>query len=488
MGLVTEIAVIVQPWLHMIVGAAVILALAFYVMLVRSRDHARALREELDNTRELIDNLSEGIYRSSLSGELISGNPALARLNGCNSTDELFSIVTDIGAEWYVEPDRRQEFRQSLMRDGHVKDFISEVFRYKSRERIWVSEAARLVRDKKTGMPLYYEGSVREITQTMKRLKLEERFSKLMSQAPGALFQFTIDKPGNIHVGFVSKGFVRVTGIAEDVIKADPFLLSSRIQEEDVESFRTGMRKSAAALASLELEFRFHHMDGQARWLRMLATPERTMRGVTFHGYLFDMSLRKAQELEIERLAFYDPLTELPNRRLLKERIEDVIARRRTDGAFATLLFIDLDSFKNLNDSHGHDVGDHVLVEVARRLRNCVSDEGMVARLGGDEFVVVLGTAEASSAEAMEAGLLVSHRVLSVMRRDIELEAGRYLATASIGLVVFDGHESSADDVLKKADGAMYRAKAGGRDAVALHREPMAPPCRKEADPPRLSA
>ena len=150
--------------------------------------YSRLYRQAIDSreaTDELIDNLSEGIYRSSLTGRMISANKALVRLNGYASEAELLGAVSDIGGEWYVEPKQRAEFRSILDRQGYVSDFVSEVYRHKTRERIWISESARLVRDKKSRKPLYFEGSVREVTETVVRLRLEEQFRKLTSHLPG---------------------------------------------------------------------------------------------------------------------------------------------------------------------------------------------------------------------------------------------------------------------------------------------------------------
>jgi PAS domain-containing protein len=102
----------------------------------------------------------------------------------------MLASVNDIATEWYVDPNRRAEFRDILTRDGRVEDFVSEVYRHKTRERIWITESARIVCDPKTGKPLYYEGSVREITETIRRQQLEEQIQKLTDQLPGGLFQF----------------------------------------------------------------------------------------------------------------------------------------------------------------------------------------------------------------------------------------------------------------------------------------------------------
>jgi PAS domain S-box-containing protein len=130
--------------------------------------------------REIYDNVSEGIYRSSIDGRQVSANPALVRLNGYSSEAEMLAAVNDIATEWYVDPNRRDEFRRILHEHGRVENFVSEIHRHKTRERIWISENARLVRDERTGEPLYYEGSIRDVTETVRRLQLELRLRTII--------------------------------------------------------------------------------------------------------------------------------------------------------------------------------------------------------------------------------------------------------------------------------------------------------------------
>ena len=133
-----------------------------------------------DDFREIYDNISDGIYRSSLDGRQVSGNPALVRLNGYATEAELLAAVRDIATEWYVDPGRRAEFVRLLSVHGRVEDFVSEVYRHKTREKIWISENARLVRDKTIGEPLYYEGTIRDVTETVRRLEVEQRLRSII--------------------------------------------------------------------------------------------------------------------------------------------------------------------------------------------------------------------------------------------------------------------------------------------------------------------
>ncbi|GAA6119062.1 EAL domain-containing protein [Acidovorax sp. FG27] len=179
-----------------------------------------------------------------------------------------------------------------------------------------------------------------------------------------------------------------------------------------------------------------------------------------------DIRQRKATEREIQRLAFYDPLTGLPNRMLLMDRIGQALAtaqRRHTAGA---VLFIDLDNFKTLNDSLGHDKGDLLLQQVAQRLTTCVRSVDTVARLGGDEFVVMVEELSADPDELARHARQVGEKVLSVLAAPYPLAGYQYSSTPSIGIAPFTAAHTSVGELLKQADLAMYQAKTAGRNTL----------------------
>jgi diguanylate cyclase (GGDEF)-like protein len=390
------------------------------------------------------------------------------KLNGYSSEEELLAGVKDIGKEWYVEPTRRDEFRAILRRDGRVEDFVSEIFRHKSRERIWITESARVVRHGKTGKALYYEGSVREITETVKRLKIEERFQKLTSQLPGALFQFVRHVDGRHSVQYLSPGFWRILGLPGTTTIETPRPFEDCIHPHDRAEYYASLRQSAATLQPWTHEFRIRAHDGAEKWLRVMAHAEAENGDITWHGYLADVSMRKKHEMEIEELAYFDALTKLPNRRMFLKRMAQAIAGSDRRGDHGALLFIDLDNFKTLNDTQGHDIGDAFLVQVAERLGSCVDARDMVARIGGDEFVILLDGNGCERGRATQRAIGAANRVLSELRNPFEIGTLRHVASASVGIVVFDGREKLSDEILKCADIAMYQAKAAGRNGVAL--------------------
>lgn len=183
-------------------------------------------------------------------------------------------------------------------------------------------------------------------------------------------------------------------------------------------------------------------------------------------GISTDITQRKAMEEEIRHLAFYDPLTDLPNRRLLIDRLQQRVAQCSRSAQHGSLLFIDLDNFKTLNDTQGHDQGDALLVLVADRLRTCVRGEDTVARIGGDEFVVMLCGLGAQAAEAAANARVVGEKILHCLGQPYSLQGGTHLSTPSIGVAVFAGKGLQVVELLKQADLAMYEAKAAGRNTL----------------------
>lgn len=182
-------------------------------------------------------------------------------------------------------------------------------------------------------------------------------------------------------------------------------------------------------------------------------------------------------------LAFHDALTGLPNRRLLNDRMGQAMALSQRNTFFGAVMFLDLDNFKPLNDLHGHEVGDVLLAEVAKRLRRCVRDVDTIARFGGDEFVVLLSTLAIDERESTERAATVAEKIRNALAEpySLTIEQGtepplhvEHRCTASIGVTLFQGHDASPSDVVKWADAAMYDAKDAGRNMVRFYK-PIAP-------------
>ena len=187
-----------------------------------------------------------------------------------------------------------------------------------------------------------------------------------------------------------------------------------------------------------------------------------------FAVYFRDISGRKATEEKIHHLAFYDTLTNLPNRQLLLERLERALLDGEITQQFGALMFIDLDDFKILNDTLGHLKGDLLLQKVAVRLRDCVRQHDTVARLGGDEFVVLIESLGLQPDAALNEAQAVANKMLGDLREPYDLAGFEHHSTCSIGVTSFGGLASSVSDLLKQADLAMYQSKSLGRNTVCF--------------------
>lgn len=186
-----------------------------------------------------------------------------------------------------------------------------------------------------------------------------------------------------------------------------------------------------------------------------------------------DITERKVKEDEISYLAFYDHLTGLPNRRLLQDRLNQALAFSARSGQLGALLFIDLDNFKTLNDSQGHDIGDLLLQQVAGRISKCVRETDTIARLGGDEFVVMLEQLGSQEELAATQGKSIGEKILNELRRPYQLAGNEYNSTASIGITLFNAHKENSEELMKRADIAMYQAKSAGRNTLRFFDDKM---------------
>ncbi|MFZ3085003.1 MAG: EAL domain-containing protein [Rhodoferax ferrireducens] len=264
----------------------------------------------------------------------------------------------------------------------------------------------------------------------------------------------------------VNRAFTEITGYsADEVVGHNPRLLKSGRHDK---AFYAAMWESIGRTGSWQGEIWNRRKNGEAYPELLSITAVKENGGIVTHyvGTFMDITLRKAAEDEIRNLAFFDLQTGLPNRRLLLDRLQQALAasvRHRRQGA---LLLIDLDNFKTLNDTLGHDKGDLLLQQVAQRLAGCVHEGGTVARLGGDEFVVMLeNLSEHLEAAATQAETL-GKKILASLKQTYSLDGYEYQSTASIGITLFSKQEETTEDLLKRADLAMYQAKAVGRNTL----------------------
>jgi diguanylate cyclase (GGDEF)-like protein/PAS domain S-box-containing protein len=266
----------------------------------------------------------------------------------------------------------------------------------------------------------------------------------------------------------VNRAFTTITGYtAADVVGKTPSVFDSG--HHDAEFFAS-IRAQIEGSGSWQGEMWNRRQNGEVYPEWHMVTAVKDASGATTHYVrtFTDVTLRKKAEEDIRNLAFYDPLTGLPNRRLLIDRLKQAARPNVPAGRHAALLFLDLDNFKTLNDTLGHDVGDGLLQQVAQLLSGCVRKVDTVARLGGDEFVLVLDDLSDDAGKASEEATALGMKILSTLNRTYLLGPYAHHSTCSIGIAVFAGHQGPMDDLLKRADLAMYQAKAAGRNTLCV--------------------
>jgi diguanylate cyclase (GGDEF)-like protein/PAS domain S-box-containing protein len=295
--------------------------------------------------------------------------------------------------------------------------------------------------------------------------KSEERLRLVLEGSTDAPWDWNL-RTGEL---YYSPRWWDMVGREPGELPEDPELWQRLAHPEDVAHVREVFEGALAGLTrAYEVEFRLCHKDGHYVPVLARGFIQRDQQGrpVRVSGTNSDLTERKRAEHNIHQLAYFDYLTGLPNRRFLMDELQRLLSRSARSGQLGALLFLDLDNFKLLNDTLGHEVGDLLLRQVAYRLRHAVRDSDCVARLGGDEFVVMLeNLGKDQQTAANEAGQ-VATKVLAACDEPYALPSRSYRSTPSIGIAMFDGGGGPADVVLRQADLAMYQAKAAGRNTL----------------------
>ncbi len=312
------------------------------------------------------------------------------------------------------------------------------------------------------GRPERLIGTGQDVTERRRaeraRREAERRYRTLVEQIPAVTY---IDNADGVSSSiYMSPQMEQMLGYAPDEWLADPDLWTKVLHPEDRERALTEVRRTNETGDPFEIEYRMIHKDGRVVWVRDKAVLIKDEEGATlfWQGVIFDITERKGLEERFSYQAFHDSLTGLPSQTLFANRLDHALAREdRHEGSMA-ILFLDLDNFKAINDSLGHEVGDGLLIAVAERLTSSVRPADTVARLGGDEFTILLEGVEGDWEAAVTAS-----RLEDEMRSPFLVDGHELFVTASIGVVPRISYGSEAQELLRDADLAMYRAKENGK-------------------------
>ncbi len=320
------------------------------------------------------------------------------------------------------------------------------------------------------------EKRVEERTSELSRtnealLKSEKRYQALTESSPVGIFH--TDSQGQCR--YVNQRWCEITGMEAENALGLGWIQT--LHPEDRTEVMNQWQQAVRNKDSMQMEYRVQKRDGRTVWVFALASPqgETSFEEGGYIGTLTDISDRVAAENRLRenqnrlnQLAYHDILTDLPNRLLFQDRLEHALTKARRAGQRVALLFLDLDRFKNINDSLGHEWGDNLLCEVADRLRNCVRESDTVARLGGDEFMVIL-----ERVENLKQVAAVAQKILTRLTMPVEMQSYSLYATASIGISLFPNDGTDVESLMKCSDAAMYRAKELGRNNYQFYTADM---------------
>ncbi len=326
---------------------------------------------------------------------------------------------------------------------------------------IWLLNRGTVVKRDAQGNPLRIAGIEMDITER-KHNDEELRIAVIAFESQEGMI---VTDPNGVIIR-VNQAFTRLTGYsAEEAVGKTPHLLSSGRHDK---TFYQRMWVSLKEHGFWQGEIWNRRKNGMvyAEWLNISSVVAADGTVTHYVASFSDLTNNKEAAAEIHRLAYYDPLTKLPNRRLFQEQLAKALAVSGRSRKYGALLFIDLDNFKSLNDTLGHDMGDMLLTQVSTRLLGCTREGDTVARQGGDEFVVMLEELNQNPEEAAIQAEDVGEKILTALNRPYQLSSYECHSTPSIGITLFNDQSETVDDLLKRADIAMYAAKATGRNTL----------------------
>ena len=437
-----------------------------------------ALRQSEESFRLFFErNSSVMLLINPVTGEIIDANREAVRYYGHDREKLLKLSINEINA---LSPERVALARQRAMHgERTVFDFVHRLASGELRDvEVYVTPIETM------GQPqllsIIHDVTERKRTEHALR-ESEERLRMALNASSQGWFDIDL-RSGKVDV---SPEYVRMIGYDPDNFDNDIDNWLGHVHPEDRQQLMATLDRCAHEGGPHTVEYRRQTRTGDWHWIRSVGKVvqrDEAGRATRIIGVHADITEWKRMEEHVRHLAFYDALTGLPNRRLLNDRLSQAMAASKRSGRYGALMFLDLDNFKPLNDTHGHEAGDLLLIEVADRLRACVREADTVARFGGDEFVVMVGELERDNPEeSADRVLAVAEKIRVALARPYVLSVPReghdplpveHQCTASIGVAMFVNHELEAAEILKRADMAMYQAKESGRNTTRFFTPP----------------
>ena len=447
------------------IGLAIcLLAAIMAFMVVRTiqvrKENERRLSESESRLRQrnlALSATSQGVLISGIDHIITYANDAAVRLTGY-SREELIGRHCELLQGPETNPVTVAEIQRLL---NSEQAFNGEILNYrKDGSSFWNDLSITPVFDAQQQLSQFI-AVLRDVTG---RREADEalRVAAIVFEAQEGLMVTDADTV----IQRVNQSFTRITGYsAEEAIGHKPGFLKS---DKHSPEFYKAMWDKIAREGYWQGEIWNRRKDGETylEWLTITAVASLHGKVTHYVAGFFDITDARDAEEKIRRLAFYDPLTMLPNRRLMIDRLTQALPSSARSNAYGAVLFIDLDDFKTLNDTRGHDIGDMLLVQVAQRLLKCVRETDTVSRFGGDEFVVMIENLGAEETVAARQAELIGEKIRIELNTPYQFHDFEYHSSSSIGVCLFRGNDLQIEDILKRADAAMYQSKRSGRNIL----------------------
>ncbi len=439
---------------------------AYEQLLEQNDKQTQSLRDSEERLQMTLRCAPDAVFISEQDGRILYANDHVIELLGYGR-DELYAMsVFDLSPPELREAYRLKS-RKTLVDDEH---HITEVRLSKKDGGLLPMELNAVLLPNGNIYGSYRDLTERKMAQRALEDTREDLQLLLNSVAEGI---YGVDNDGRC--SFVNAAFMRILGYDDPMeVVGKPIHALIHHSYADGSPYPNNECRMYQAFRNMQAV----HVDDEVFWRRdgAAVAVEYWSHPIVKNGVIegavatfLDITERKLAEQKVHQLAFYDALTGLPNRRLLMDRLNQAFAVSERNARYGALMFLDLDHFKTLNDSKGHDIGDMLLVEVSRRLQQCVREGDSVARLGGDEFVVVLEMLSPTVNEAVLQAEQVGEKIGAALSEPYRLNQYQHHTSSSIGIVLFKGHQESVENLLKFADTAMYQAKAAGRNAMRFY-------------------
>jgi diguanylate cyclase (GGDEF)-like protein/PAS domain S-box-containing protein len=427
---------------------------------------SQRLRDYQFYTRSLFESNIDALMTSDADGIITDINKQMEALTDC-TRDELIGSPFK---NYFTDPEKAEAGINQVLRERKVTNY-ELIVKARNGKETPVSYNAVTLYDRDRILQGVF-AAARDITEHKRAEEAlresESRFRFMLENSPIAVCIADVE---TAQLVFANQSYAELINAPPDrVIGINPIYYYANAQ--DYQEVIKQLGKGGTVVNKL-IELRVNSEHSVIKWALASYLMLEFQNQPAIMGWFYDISERKQMEDQVRQLAFYDPLTGLPNRRLLDDRLAQAIIETKRNGHYKALMVLDLDNFKSLNDTHGHAIGDLLLIEASTRLKNCVRGIDSVARFGGDEFVVLLNELDLNKEKAEAQTAIVAEKIRAHLAEPylfkikgvgdtvIDIE---HHCTSSIGVVVFTNQGANAEDLFMKADSTMYKAKEAGRN------------------------